>query len=245
MEKCGINLKEIRMRALRRNLTLFMLSVSIVSGLSCQKTPPPSASLDVELSNEPLAEKETVNRWFVSVNNKASGPYTIDELNKLSIAPKTYVLLEGSLEWKPAEEFPEIVVVEQKSSEVIKKEIVPISNRYIYINSDNPGQMISINDYIQNGYINIFDLYSKYCGPCEIIGEKLKKLLDKRKDIVVNKVDIDRPNSNGIDFESPIAKQYGIEYIPHFYIYYPDTKKWITGEEASIEVMTILNKEGV
>jgi hypothetical protein len=52
----------------------------------------------------------------------------------------------------------------------------------------------------------------------------LEKLHASRSDIVVVKVDINRPGVKGIDWKSPVVKQYGLHSIPHFKVFGPDGK---------------------
>jgi len=86
------------------------------------------------------------------------------------------------------------------------------------------GQTVNLADYVVPGKITIFDFTSKYCPPCEAIAPELDKLHAKRADIAVVAVDINRPETRGIDWKSPVAQQYGLHSIPHFKVYGPDGK---------------------
>lgn len=86
------------------------------------------------------------------------------------------------------------------------------------------GKEINLSDYAVPGKITVFDFTSKYCGPCQVYNEPLAKLHAQRADIAVVKVDINRPETKGIDWKSPVAQQYGMRSIPHFKVYGPDGK---------------------
>jgi len=86
------------------------------------------------------------------------------------------------------------------------------------------GQPIKLDDYLSPGKTVIFDFYSDFCGPCVAVAPTLEKLHAKRADIVVVKVDINRPGVKGIDWQSPVTKQFGLRSIPHFKVYGPDGK---------------------
>lgn len=86
------------------------------------------------------------------------------------------------------------------------------------------GQPIKLADYLSPGKTVIFDFYSDFCGPCVAVAPRLEKLHAKRADIVVVKVDINRPGVKGIDWQSPVTKQFGLRSIPHFKVYGPDGK---------------------
>jgi len=82
------------------------------------------------------------------------------------------------------------------------------------------------------GKITVFDFTSEYCPPCVAISPKLDKLHASRADIVVVKVDINRPDVKGIDWKSPVAAQYKLRSIPHFKVYGTDGKLQAEGDAA-------------
>ena len=86
------------------------------------------------------------------------------------------------------------------------------------------GQEINLADYLLPGKTTVFDFTSKYCPPCVAIAPNLEKLHARRDDIVVVFVDINRPQTKGIDWNSPVAVQHGMRSIPHFKIFGPDGK---------------------
>ena len=86
--------------------------------------------------------------------------------------------------------------------------------------------------YAVPGKITVFDFTSKYCGPCQAYNEPLAKLHAQRADVAVVKVDINRPETKGIDWKSPVALQYGLRSIPHFKIIGPDGKLMAEDREA-------------
>lgn len=103
--------------------------------------------------------------------------------------------------------------------------------------SDKPqhismGQPVQIADYVVKGKTTIFDFSSEYCPPCRAIAPKLAALHAKRSDIVVVTVDINRPDVKGIDWKSPVARQYDLHSIPHFKVFGPDGKLKAEGDEA-------------
>ena len=113
------------------------------------------------------------------------------------------------------------------------------------INSGNPGQEIDIKEFIRTGQTTIFDFYSDYCPPCRRISPLLEQLDSKRSDIVVHKVDINRPGLRGIDWASPVTRQYNLGSIPHFKIYDSSGELKSEGQEAYSEIMRLLQSEGI
>jgi thiol-disulfide isomerase/thioredoxin len=86
------------------------------------------------------------------------------------------------------------------------------------------GDTVNLTDYVVPGKTTVFDFTSKYCGPCQAYNEPLHELHAQRADVAVVKVDINRPDVKGIDWQSPVAKQFDLHSIPHFKIYGPDGK---------------------
>ncbi len=113
------------------------------------------------------------------------------------------------------------------------------------VNTQNPGEMMQISDFIQGDQITIFDFYSEYCPPCRRISPLLKQLDKKRKDIVVFKVDINRPSKRGIDWKSPLAQQYNLRSVPHFIIYNSDGELELEGKPAFGKIERYLRSEGI
>jgi thiol-disulfide isomerase/thioredoxin len=112
--------------------------------------------------------------------------------------------------------------------------------------SFQPGQEIDIETLVVSGKTTIFDFYSDYCPPCRKISPLLKKLDEKRDDIVVIKLDINRPGIKGvIDWKSPLARQYKLHGIPHFIIYDTSGNRTHEGRLASDRVFQLLYQEKV
>lgn len=86
------------------------------------------------------------------------------------------------------------------------------------------GAEVKLADYLVPGKTVVFDFYSDYCGPCVQMSPALQKLHASRADVIVVKVDINRPGVKRIDWDSPVVKQYGLNSIPHFKVYGPDGK---------------------
>ena len=86
------------------------------------------------------------------------------------------------------------------------------------------GETVNLADYLVPGKTTVFDFTSKYCGPCQAYNQPLHDLHAKRTDLAVVKVDINRADVKGIDWESPVARQFGLHSIPHFKVYSPQGK---------------------
>jgi len=97
----------------------------------------------------------------------------------------------------------------------------------------------------QLGKTTIFDFYSEYCPPCRQIAPYLKKLDTLRPDIVVLKVDINRPGVRGIDWRSPAAQHFNLRSIPHFVIYNPNRQRSHEGRSAYQEINRLMQLHNI
>jgi thiol-disulfide isomerase/thioredoxin len=120
---------------------------------------------------------------------------------------------------------------------------MPIAcNSDAIVNANNPGEKLDITKYLVKGKINIVDFYSEFCPPCKKISPLLSKLDKKRDDIVVIKIDINRKGIKGIDWRSPLAKQYELRSIPHFKIYDGEGNKLSEGMVARQKIAVYFNE---
>jgi thiol-disulfide isomerase/thioredoxin len=94
------------------------------------------------------------------------------------------------------------------------------------------GEEVELADYLAKGKTTIFDFYSDGCGPCKAFAPRLEALAEKRDDIAVVVVDINRPGTSGIDWGSPVARKYKLESIPHLRVFGPDGKELARGDAA-------------
>lgn len=104
---------------------------------------------------------------------------------------------------------------------------------------------VNLQKMIVKGKTNIIDFYSEYCPPCKRISPFLKKLDTRRGDIVVIKIDINRTGVKGIDWDSPVAKQFMLKSIPYFIVISPWGKLMCEGKEAYNYVVQQLRVEGL
>lgn len=95
------------------------------------------------------------------------------------------------------------------------------------------GQEVALADHVVVGKTTVFDFTSNYCPPCREIAPLLDRLHETRDDIVVVAIDINREGVKGIDWKSPVARQYSLNSIPHFKVFGPDGKLQAEGEAAS------------
>ncbi|MEI6501148.1 MAG: thioredoxin family protein [Armatimonadota bacterium] len=94
------------------------------------------------------------------------------------------------------------------------------------------GQQVTLTDYVAPGKPTVFDFFSEFCPPCRALSPKLEKLAQTRPDLSIVKVDINRPGIQGIDWQSPVARQYKLQGIPHLKVFGADGKLQAEGDQA-------------
>jgi thiol-disulfide isomerase/thioredoxin len=94
------------------------------------------------------------------------------------------------------------------------------------------GKEVALADYLVPGKTTVFDFYSEYCPPCRELSPLLEKLHRTRDDVVVVKIDINRAEIKGIDWQSPVAQEFKLESIPHLKVYNPDGSLKVEGDDA-------------
>ncbi|HKB89600.1 MAG TPA: thioredoxin family protein [Opitutaceae bacterium] len=99
------------------------------------------------------------------------------------------------------------------------------------------GAEVKLEDYLVPGKTTLFDFYSEFCPPCRAMAPHLETLHKARADIAVVKVDINRPGTRGIDWKSPVAREFKLESIPHLKVYGPNGKLIAEGNEARNQVI--------
>lgn len=94
------------------------------------------------------------------------------------------------------------------------------------------GQEVNIAEYVVRGKTTIVDFYSNGCPPCRALAPRLEQLAESREDIALVVVDINRPGRRGIDWQSPVARQYNLHSIPHLRLFDANGDEQARGDEA-------------
>lgn len=115
-----------------------------------------------------------------------------------------------------------------------------------FVKAISHGAQVDIREHLTAGKTTIVDFWSKYCPPCEALRPLLEQLaMARSKELAVVKVDINRPGVQGIDWQSPVAQQYGLQSIPHIKIFGPDGRLVAEGDQARQMVMQWLQQAGI
>ena len=64
----------------------------------------------------------------------------------------------------------------------------------------------------------VFDVYADWCGPCRDVEKHLIEVVTERTDVAVRKLNV-------VDFDSPLARDLGVDTLPFVVIFTPEGKK--------------------
>ena len=112
-------------------------------------------------------------------------------------------------------------------------------------NAGHGGETLDVNSLSAKGKTTLIDFHSPYCPPCVHLAPVMEQLAAKRPDLAIKKVNINRPEVNGIDWRSPLAQQYQIRQVPYFMIFSPKGKLVAQGKDAMEQVKRWLQEAGL
>ena len=104
------------------------------------------------------------------------------------------------------------------------------------------GEEINLEDYLVPGKTTVFDFYSDYCPPCRAFAPYLEMLHKTHGDVAIVIVEINLSGVRGIDWKSPVAREYGLSFIPYLRIYNAEGKLAADGEEAMRQIVDWLKQ---
>jgi len=112
-------------------------------------------------------------------------------------------------------------------------------------NAGHGGEELDLKPLLVKGKTNLIDFYSPFCPPCVQLAPVMERLAEKRSDLAIHKVNINRPDVRGIDWRSPLAQQHKIRQVPYFMIFSPQGKLVDQGPVAVEVVKSWLKEAGL
>ena len=74
------------------------------------------------------------------------------------------------------------------------------------------GESVDLDKYLVKDYVVVFDFYADWCGPCRVLSPRLEELVNKYDYVLLRKINI-------INWNSIVAKQYKIQFVPNVRVY--------------------------
>jgi hypothetical protein len=91
----------------------------------------------------------------------------------------------------------------------------------IIVHNDG-GNQLDLKSTLQEGEVNVLFFYSPAVAECTQMEAPIRKLAKSRPDLIIQRIDIDRPGTTAPDYQSPVALQFAIKKLPNFRIYDSD-----------------------
>lgn len=111
---------------------------------------------------------------------------------------------------------------------------------YRLLNRGREGQLYTVTDFLARGKVNVVVFTSSACPYSKALEPNLATLASRRSDLAVGRLEIDRPDVKGIDWQSPLARQYELRSVPAFKVYDSAGKLQAEGETARKMVARML-----
>jgi|GEM_PF-2621361 thiol-disulfide isomerase/thioredoxin len=115
---------------------------------------------------------------------------------------------------------------------------VVIAGEVLQVNLGREGQAIDLRSLTVPGSPVVVDFYSTFCPACLELAPRLERLAAKTN-VIVKRVDINRPGLQGTDWKSPVARQFGLKMVPYLVLLDPQGKMVAAGKQA----MDIINQQ--
>jgi thiol-disulfide isomerase/thioredoxin len=112
-------------------------------------------------------------------------------------------------------------------------------------NAGHPGQTLDRQSLPVKGKPTLIDFYSPFCPPCLALAPVIEKLAERRPDLAVKRLNINRREVRGIDWRSPLARQFKIRQVPYFMIFNPRGQLVAEGRDALPQVELWLQEAGL
>jgi thiol-disulfide isomerase/thioredoxin len=112
-------------------------------------------------------------------------------------------------------------------------------------NAGHGGEELDLKPLLIVGKTNLIDFYSPFCPPCVQMAPVMEQLAEKRSDLAIQKVNINRPDVRSIDWRSPLAQQFKIRQVPYFMIFSPQGKLVAQGPGAVEQLKSWLREAGL
>jgi thiol-disulfide isomerase/thioredoxin len=123
--------------------------------------------------------------------------------------------------------------------------VTTVKDRLRVVNKGLEGEETRLEKYVVPGKLNIFVFFSPHCDPYERMAPALQTLAEKRRDVVISKINVNRPDSkDDIDWNSPIMSEFKVDTLPYFVVYDEKGKKKSDGEVAHKEVLDMFTEVG-
>lgn len=94
-----------------------------------------------------------------------------------------------------------------------------LSTNYLPLNADKPGTPVDPVLYTVPGKFTLVEYFSPYDQDCVNLEPLLVQLAQTRTDLAIRTINVNRPDVQGVDVDSPIMQYMQLQKLPYFQIY--------------------------
>ncbi|MBY0552389.1 MAG: hypothetical protein K2W95_34230 [Candidatus Obscuribacterales bacterium] len=95
------------------------------------------------------------------------------------------------------------------------------ATNYLPLNADKPGSFVTVQNYLVPGKYTLVQFFSPYDGVSPLIEQQLIQLSQSRQDLAIRTVNVNRPDVQGIDWQSPALQMARVSKLPFYMIFDP------------------------
>ncbi|MBS2005611.1 MAG: hypothetical protein JST01_01130 [Cyanobacteria bacterium SZAS TMP-1] len=95
------------------------------------------------------------------------------------------------------------------------------ATNYLPLNDDMPGTSVDARHYLVPGKFTIIEYYSPYDQSCINLAPQLIQLARVNNRVAIRTININRPEVQEVDWQSPVAIDAEIKALPYFVMYDP------------------------
>lgn len=103
---------------------------------------------------------------------------------------------------------------------------------YLALNEDKPGAEVDYQEYLVPGKYTVIYFFSPYDEITPRVGEALKRLPEVNRSVAVRTVNVNRPEVEGIDWDSAVVYREQISQLPYVQIFETNQKLRAHGRPA-------------
>lgn len=159
-------------------------------------------------------------------SSKSSRPLHISGLHAGMLAITLAILL-SSCSHQPGDD---LAVAKKPASQL---QATP----YLALNDDRPGTPVDVQQYLVPGKYTIVYYYSPYSSPNDDFRQSLAQLVQARQELAVRTVNVNRPEVQSVDWDSPVVQGARLNALPYFFIFDPKQNLRAHGRPAYEQIL--------
>lgn len=110
------------------------------------------------------------------------------------------------------------------------------ATNFLPLNSDKPGTNVDVRRYLVPGKYNLVCFFSPFDGTYVNLEPALMRLSQIKTEVAVRVVNVNRPDVQGIDWQSQIVQAMGLQTLPYYIIFDPAGNLRAQGRPAQEQV---------